>query len=409
MAVEVTMPKLGLLMTEGVIVQWLKEDGDSVATGEPIVDIMTQKITYQIDAPADGILRRVAQVDETLRIGETIGFVTAPGEALPAADRTSARPAAPPGTPTTSTPAAPDVAPNSRGSFVVASPWARRLAKELGVELARVKGSGPGGRVIGSDVYSFAAERARARQATPGGRAHTESSSEPALPARQAHERTVPFVGIRKVIAERMTESLRTMAQATITAEVDVTGMVRRRTEVKAQFKLSYTDIIVKAVTTALKKHPQLNSTLIGDEIHLLDEIHIGVAVPLKEGLIVPVIRDADQRTLAEIAQERRHLIEAARSGTLMVDQVTGSTFSIINLGMYGVDFFGPIINPPEVAILGVGRVVEKPVMIGGEVAGRSMMMFCLSFDQRVVDAAPAAAFLRTLARLLAKPDPLFI
>jgi len=199
------------------------------------------------------------------------------------------------------------------------------------------------------------------------------------------------------------------MAQVTATTEVDVSEMVKLREQLKTRFDLTYNDIIVKAVTIALKDHPLVNSTLVGDEIYVLEEMHIGVAVALEDGLIVPVVRDADKRTLAEIAQATRRLTEAARAGTLTVDEATGSTFTITNLGMYGVDISTPIINPPEVAILGVGRIIEKPAVYQGDIVKRSMMTLSLTFDHRIVDGAPAAAFLKTLAGILEKPYLLFI
>ncbi len=231
----------------------------------------------------------------------------------------------------------------------------------------------------------------------------------PAPAVAPAPARAIPFIGMRQVIAERMTESLRTMAQVTLTTEVDVSELVKLREQVKTRFDLTYTDLIVKTVTAALREHPLLNSTLVGDEIQFLAEMHIGVAVALEDGLIVPVVRHADRLSLREIAQETRRLAEAARAGTLTVDEATGSTFTITNLGMYGVDISTPVINPPEVAILGVGRIIEKPAVFQGEIVKRSMMALSLTFDHRIVDGAPAAAFLKTLAGLLEKPYLLFV
>jgi len=280
---------------------------------------------------------------------------------------------------------------------ILASPMARKLAREYGLDLAQIPGTGPGGRVTEKDVETYVA--AQQRVAAPS----------PAPGAVPKAARTIPFIGMRQVIAQRMTESLQTMAQVTATTEVDVSEMVKLREQLKTRFDLTYNDIIVKAVTIALKDHPLVNSTLVGDEIYVLEEMHIGVAVALEDGLIVPVVRDADKRTLAEIAQATRRLTEAARAGTLTVDEATGSTFTITNLGMYGVDISTPIINPPEVAILGVGRIIEKPAVYQGDIVKRSMMTLSLTFDHRIVDGAPAAAFLKTLAGILEKPYLLFI
>jgi pyruvate dehydrogenase E2 component (dihydrolipoamide acetyltransferase) len=214
---------------------------------------------------------------------------------------------------------------------------------------------------------------------------------------------------MRQTIAERMTQSLHTMAQLTIHTEVDATDLVRLREQLKEEFDLTYTDLLIKAVAKALKAHPILNAALVGDEIHLLQEIHIGMAVALEDGLLVPVVRDADKKTLQEIAQETRRLAQGAREGTLTVDEVTGSTFTVTNLGAYGVDGFTPIINPPEVAILGVGRIVDKPAIHDGQIVRRSIMMLSLTIDHRIVDGAPGAQFLRTVKQLLESPYRLLV
>jgi len=370
MAIKVIMPKLGMAMTEGTLVKWLKADGERVEKGERIAVVMSKKITYEVEAPASGILRHAAAVKEVKAVGEAIAYITEPGEEIPELE---AAPAAPP-------------PPPEEKPFVLATPMARKLAKEHGIDLAEVTGTGPRGRITEKDVLAFL----EARKAPPVRRA-------------------IPFVGMRQMIAERMTESLRTMAQVTITTEVDATELVRLREQLKAEFDLTYTDLVVKAAAKALREHPLLNATLVGDEIQLLEEVHIGVAVALEEGLIVPVVRDADKKTLQEIAQETRRLAEGAREGTLTVDEVTGSTFTVTNLGMYGVDTFTPIINPPEAAILGVGRIVEKPAMHEGQIVKRALMQLSLTFDHRIVDGAPAAKFLRTVKGLLESPYRLLV
>jgi pyruvate dehydrogenase E2 component (dihydrolipoamide acetyltransferase) len=318
--------------------------------------------------------------------------------------------------------------------FVLASPAARRLAKEKGVDLARVQGSGPDGRVVEADIYHFLEEQAAKEAAAvaeplatssakrlarecgvdlaqvvgsgPGGRI-TEQDVEAFLAAglpAAAPVGTIPFSGVRQAIAEYMMNSLHQMAQVTVTTEVDVTELVKLRDQLKSEFDLTYTDLIIKAVAKALKQQPRLNATLIGDEIHLLSEIHIGMAVALEEGLIVPVVRNVDQKDVRTLAEETRQLAQGAREGTLSVDEVTGSTFTVTNLGAYGTDFFTPIINSPEVAILGVGRIVEKPAIYEGQIAKRSLMALSLTFDHRLVDGAPAAEFLRTVGKILENP-----
>jgi len=375
MAVQIVMPKLGMAMTEGEVVKWLKEDGAQVAKDEPVVQVMSKKITYEVKAPQAGVLRQAVPPKQKVPVGAVIGYITAPGEEVPV------------------TPAAPAAAAGSTAQAeVLATPMAKRLAREHGIDLREVRGTGPGGRIQESDVLAYLEQR---RQA-------------PAAPEAPPAARVIPFTGMRRAIAERMTESLQTMAQVTITTEADVTGLVEFVDRLKTRADISYTAVLVKAVAAALKQHPILNSTLVGDEIRLLDEINIGVGVALDEGLIVPVIRNADRLSLAEIDRELKRLAAAARAGTLTVDEVTGSTFTISNLGMYGVDAFTPIINPPEVAILGVGRITEKPAVYRGQVAVRSLMTLSLTFDHRVVDGAPAAAFLQTLAGMLAQPALIF-
>jgi pyruvate dehydrogenase E2 component (dihydrolipoamide acetyltransferase) len=328
--------------------------------------------------------------------------------------------------------------------FVLASPAARRLAREKGIDLARVAGTGADGLVTESDVLHFAEEQAKvpapadvlatsaARQLAlehgvsldeiqgtgVGGRiteqnvldfVGSRSKAPPPSAVAPTAVRVIPFTGMRQAVAEHMVESLHAMAQLTLQTEADATELVKLRIQLKAEFDLTYTDLLVKAVARALRQHPLLNSTLIGDEIHLLEPIHIGIAVALEEGLIVPVLRDADKRTVQEIAQEARRLAQGARDGSLSVDEVTGGTFTITSLGAYGVDGFTPIINSPEVAILGVGRIVEKPAIYQGEVARRSLMVLSLTVDHRIVDGTPAAEFLRTIKELLETPYRLLI
>ena len=214
---------------------------------------------------------------------------------------------------------------------------------------------------------------------------------------------------MRQAIAEHMVESLHTMAQLTMMMEVDVTELVQLREQVKADFDVTYTDLLVMAVAKTLKNHPLLNVVLIGDEIQLLDCIHIGVAVALPDGLIVPVVRDADKLTVQEIAQKGRRLAQGAREGTLAVDEVAGSTFTITNLGNYGLDGFTPIINAPEAAILGVGRIAERVAVHDDQIARRKMMTLSLTIDHRLVDGAPGAEFLRSLQELLQNPYRLLV
>jgi pyruvate dehydrogenase E2 component (dihydrolipoamide acetyltransferase) len=266
------------------------------------------------------------------------------------------------------------------------TPVARRLAQQHGIDLGQVRGSGPRGRILIEDV-----ERVLAAQAQPA-----------AQPAP-----VVPIRGIRQTIATRMLQSLQTLAQVTLTTEVDVTDAMQLRDGLARHWQdrgLSPLHLVIKATARALKEHPRMNAIQQEHEIELVREINVGVAVSLQEGLIVPVIRRADAKHLAEIARESRDLANKAREGKASYDEVTGGTFTITNLGSYGIDAFTPIINAPQVGILGVGRVVEKPVVYRGEITKRSMMFLSLTFDHRVIDGAPAAEFLHTVTGHLEDP-----
>jgi pyruvate dehydrogenase E2 component (dihydrolipoamide acetyltransferase) len=276
------------------------------------------------------------------------------------------------------------------------TPAARKLAEEHKIDLSRVAGTGPGGRVTREDVQKVidAGGQVSAPAAAP------TPAAAPAVSASAAQR--LPLRGMRKVIAERMHKSLQGSAQLTITTEVDVTQLIDRRQEVQREFNATYTDFIIQACAHALKQHPRMNAALDSEAIHLQEQISVGVAVALDEGLIVPVIHDTDKKSLKDIAQEARGLAEKARAGKLALEEVSGGTFTVSNLGMYGVDGFTPILNTPQTGILGVGRIVEKPIIYRGEIAKRSMMVLSLTFDHRVIDGAPAGAFLQTVADLLA-------
>jgi pyruvate dehydrogenase E2 component (dihydrolipoamide acetyltransferase) len=399
----VVLPKMGMTMTEGTLAQWLAPDGTHVDKGQPIFKMVTEKINTEVEAETSGILRHLVAEDTTVPAGAVVGCLLAEGEELPAdLARMAAAVTAP------AVGAAPAAAAPSRtggpaparasGEFVRASPLARRLAEEAGIDLSQVTGTGPGGRILQEDV-----ERAIAA----GGEAPAAAA------APSGH--TIPFKGVRRTIAQRMHESLQTMAQLTITMEVDVTEAGRTCRELSAReqaesgqgVSVTYTHAIVRAAALALAEHPRLNASLEGDVIRLPDEVNVGVAVALDEGLIVPVVRDADRKSLREIAVEARELSEKARQGALSVDEVTGGTFTVTTLGMYDVDVFTPIVNPPQCAILGVGRVKEVPAFDGDQVVRRSVVNLSLSFDHRVVDGAPAADFLRSVKHYLEQPETL--
>jgi pyruvate dehydrogenase E2 component (dihydrolipoamide acetyltransferase) len=287
-------------------------------------------------------------------------------------------------------------------------------AGELGVDFARVKGTGPGGRILERDVVAAASSE---RQIAPAAPAIAVAPAGPSTPMVETpgDGTFVPLVGIRRTIADRMVHSQQTVAEVTLTAEADVAEIVKLRDQVGAEwekqhgFKVSYTEVIVKAVAKALREHPYLNSSLTDQGIRLHDDVNVGVAIAVDEGLMVPVVRKADQKSLLEIAHSVRELTERAHAGRLGRDDVGGGTFTISNMGMLGVEAFTPIINWPECAILGVGRIAERAVVRDGQIAARPTMWLSLTFDHRIVDGAPAGRFLARVRQLLESPYLLFV
>ena len=436
MAANVTMPKWGLTMKEGKISKWFKSEGDPVEKGEPFFEVETEKITNVVEATAKGIVFQiVVAAGMSVPVGTIVAIIAEAGEqperieGIQAGDIIEEE-ATVPGRAAT----APVEKPAEK-KFVPSSPAARRLAKEIDVDIALVAGSGPGGRITEADVKRFHEEGPPAPKVTPlaaemirqegldvaaidgtgeGGKI-TKEDVQRFLDLKDREKitapvKSIPFSGMRRSIAENMHASLHHTAQLTMFTEVDVTEMIRFRDTVREAHKkddsvrISYNDIIILATSRALKRHPIMNSMLVGDEILLNDDVHMGIAVALPEGLIVPVLRYADKKTLLEIAGETRELARKAREGSLEVDEVTGGTFTISNVSMFQVDGVTPILKPPESGILGVGRVKEKPAVYKGEITIRSMMFLSLTIDHQVVDGAPAAAFLETVAGYLENP-----
>src|SRR5262249_32712109 len=368
-----------------------------IEQGKPLLEIMTEKINAVVESPGSGVLGRVLAPPGTeLPVGALLAVIGGPGDTFPPAEELNAtRASAPPAAASHAVGAAASASgaassASAAASEVLASPAARRLARDLGVEIALVPPSAPGKRITTDDVEAFAAARAAA------------------APAPAATGRSIPFAGIRKVVAERLHESLQSMAQVTISREADVTGLIALRERLAPGFEagsgihLTFTDLLVEIVARLLTEHPQLNATLDGEAIVLSEAVHMGVAVAFEDGLIVPVIRMAHCRPLREIARDRAELATRAQNGTLSLDEVEGGTFTISNLGAFGADSFTPIVNPPQCAILGTGRIIDKPVVVDGEVQVRPTMWLSITFDHRLVDGAPAARFLQALADRLA-------
>ncbi len=453
MGVPVLLPKVGLTMEEGTIDEWLVEPGATVVIGQPLLRMATDKVDVEVEAEAEGVLQPVAAVGQTLRPGEVVAWLLAEGESVPAAAAVTEAPA-----PATASPAVPDSASapapaRSPGDRLLASPNARRVAAAAGIDLAVITGTGPGGRIVSEDVEEalaagtsgvVPAARTTAAPATPRstsplirrlardlgvdlagvrgtgpGGAITRSDitgarhggSAPTAASLEAVSSSVlPLTGMRGAISRNMSASLHEMAQLTLGHDADVTSLVALRTSLKDQLDgIDYrvptvTDFIARAAVMALAEHPGLNASVRSDGIHLLEQVHLGVAVALPNGLVVPVVRHADHMTIDELGAEIRRQSEAARAGRLSPDDLVGGTFAITSLGTYGVDFFTPIINPGNVAILGVGRIRDG-VRWDGETPRRTdVLTLSLTFDHRAVDGAPAAEFLRSVCGWLARP-----
>lgn len=370
MVTRVVMPRLSLTMKTGTVIQWFKKENEAVQKGEPLVEVLSEKVTYDVEAPASGILRKIITEEGLdVPVDQAIGLIGTADENIPQ-EATEPEPAE-------ESVAAPPQPQESEeiSERVLASPAAKRLAKELNVDLKQVKGTGPEGRVVEDDVRSFADQ----------------------LGGKPRVQEIIQMVGIRKTTAERLSLSARMAPHSTVVMEVDMSNAGRIRKETR----LGYTEMLVKAVASALREHRIMNATLDGEQIKVFEDVNVGVAVAAEKGLVVPVIRNADKRSLTEIASVLQTLVDKTRQDELTKDDVTGGTFTITNLGMYDVDVFIPIINPPETAILGVGRVVEKPVALNGEVTVRPMMQLSLAYDHRIVDGAPAAQFLRAVKKIL--------
>jgi pyruvate dehydrogenase E2 component (dihydrolipoamide acetyltransferase) len=367
------MPRLSLTMKEGTVVQWFKKEGDTVQKGEPLVEVLSEKVTYDVEAPASGVLRKIlASEGANVPTDEAVGFIAGPDEVI---TETETAPSVSPQA-VEEVAVAPVETPAERvEERVVASPAAKRLGREYGVDLSKVKGSGPEGRIVEEDVRHFVGE----------------SSMAPRV------REVIPLAGIRKTTAERLSFSARNAPHSHIIIEVDMT----KAAKLHETMQLSYTDILVKAVSKALREHSNVNATLEDEKIKVFEDINVGVAVDTGKGLVVPVIRNADKKSLSEVSLAVKELAEKAREGKLTKEDMIGGTFTITNLGMYGVDLFIPIINPPETAILAVGKVTEKPVVVNGQITIKPVMTLTLAYDHRIIDGAPAARFLQNVKQII--------
>jgi pyruvate dehydrogenase E2 component (dihydrolipoamide acetyltransferase) len=415
---QVTLPRLGQGMESGTIVRWLKSEGDRVDKGEPLYELDTEKVTQEVEADASGVLLRIlAGEGEEIEVGKAVAVIGEEGEevaepedeaepeaeaereAEPEAEQ-DAVPESEDGRPeeveTPSTPE-PQVSESTEdGGRVKASPLARRIARERGIELSAIRGTGPEGRIVAEDVER--AEKAPAPAAAPAGA--------PAPPTGEVE--TIPLTGMRKTIARRMTEAWEAPAfQIAMTA--DMTAAIRLRGKLvermaEGDAKPTYSDILAKVCAVALMRHRAVNALFAGDEIQIQPTANVGFAVAVPNGLVVPVLRSAETKTISELAAERVEVVARIRDGKLRQEDLEGGTFTISNLGMYGVARFVAVLNPPQAAILAVGAIEERAVVSGGEVAVRPVMELTLTCDHRSVDGATASEFLRTVKQFLEEP-----
>ena len=407
MATEIVMPQMGFDMKEGKVARWLKKEGDPVRKGEPIAEIETDKAVVEMEAFGAGVLRKVlVHEGRTVPVGEVIGFIGAPDEALPGTASAPAAPAQAPAAPAEAKrPVAPAVAPAAPGGEVVASPIARKLADEMHVELRQVTGTGPGGRITKEDVLAYVEKR----KAAP---APAEAPARPAAPA-PAGEQVIELSKMRLAIARRMAESKRTIPHFYVQVAIDMTEAMTLRKGLNEALgggvKVSVNDMIVKAVAATLGKFPLFNASYVDDKVHVHPQVNIGIAIALDQGLIAPGILDANRKSLVEIARASRDLAERARQGVLKAEEYTSTTFNVTNLGMYDVDNFTAIITPPQSAALSVGAVKPQPVVRDGRVVVREMMVVTLCIDHRVTDGAQGGLFLKELRAALENPVSLLL
>jgi len=417
----VFMEALSPTMEEGRLVKWHKREGDAVKAGETLAEVETDKAIMDLQARADGTLRQVSVAEgQTVPVGKEIAVIVAAGEAVGAISVSAPSPPAPP-SPLPRSPAAPPaaspaVAAPADATRVKASPLAKRMAKEAGVDLKLLTGSGPGGRVVRKDLEGVGrGDVGRGAAPTP---AAPLPVAEPIAPRPTyapgaaagggvAYE-DVPLTQIRKTIAKRLAASLGPVPHYFLTTEVDMERAAEAREGLNRDLgdegRISFNDIVVKAAALALTRHRACNAWFQDDHIRYWNEVHVGVAVAVEDGLITPVIRHADRKSLREIGREAYDLAQRARNRRLRPEEYTGSTFSVSNLGMLDIDQFTAVINPPEAAILAVGSVAQKPVVVDGAIVARRRMRVTLSCDHRVIDGATGAAFLKTLKQMLENP-----
>lgn len=435
MATKVHMEALSPTMEEGQIVQWLRAEGDLVSNGDILAEIETDKATMELVARGDGVLRKIlVPAGGTAPVGNVIGVIAAADEdisALVGSSEGADAPAPPDSAPATTAEPAPAAAPAAptgnasahvpqepaEGGRLKASPLARRLASEEGVVLHGIQGSGPGGRIVKRDVEEAVREGGSAGATVPAaalgtsvGGSASQARATPLGAASEGPESEVfPLSQMRKTIARRLVESIGPVPHFFLTIDIDMSRAVEARTRINRSLerdgvRISYNDIVLKSVAMALARHPECNAHWGGDHIRRFNRVHLGVAVAVEDGLITPVIRDAERKGMSVISAEVRELSGRAREKRLKPEEYTGATFSVSNLGMLGIESFTAVINPPEAGILAVGALEDRAVVVEGAVVVQPRMRMTLSCDHRVIDGAQGARFLETLKRILEEP-----
>ena len=384
MATTIVMPQLAETMEKATIIQWLKQVGDEVAEGEAIIEITTDKVDVEVESPASGVLLKImADAGDEVPVEEPVAILGEAGEAFGDADVAVSKAA----------PQAPEVkaevepTPEPPKGRIFASPRAKRLAKEAGVNLVAVTGTGPRGRIVSQDVRKYVEAKPEVK---------------PVVKAELPAGEVVKLSGIQKTVAERMTMSYRTAPHIDILMDVNCEKMISLRALLNSQgLKVSYNDILAKYTSVVLKEFPRFNSTYAEDGVHLINDINVGIAVAVGDELIVPVVKNADKKDIAVIASESARIIDAARNKKLSLEDVSGGTLTITNLGMFGVRSFKAIINPPQVAILAVGTIEPRAVVVPGQIIAQQMTTLTLYIDHRVVNGAQGGVFLARLKELI--------
>jgi pyruvate dehydrogenase E2 component (dihydrolipoamide acetyltransferase) len=396
-ATEVILPRLGQGMESGTIVRWLKSEGEPVEKGEPLFELDTDKVTQEVEAEAAGVLLKIAVAEGEVPVGQTVAFIGSEGEDVP---EVAVQPPSVPSAAAESalasestTPAETVVEPATTNGRIKASPLARRIARERGVELSGIRGTGPDGRIVAEDV-----ERAEA------GGPVAPTAERVQVPSGDLER--VPLSNVRKTIARRLTEAWQIpVFQLQTSADMSrVNALVARLRERDPDVRVTVTDVLTKVSAQALMRHREVNAEFTEDAILLHPSANVGLAVAAPQGLVVPVVRSAERLSLPEIARVRADLVGRAREAKLRAEDLEGGTFTISNLGMYAVERFTAVLNPPQAAIVAVGATEERVVPVGGETAVRPMVTLTGTFDHRAVDGAPAAAFLQTLKESLEDP-----